>query len=166
MSSSVNFFQFYVTDDLVCECFSKCDSKVSTIVGTDAKAYLFDLSLSLCTSSSSTDFVKASCEDTALSTYTHGNLGTCSSVPRLTVAITNVASLFKNTHSAICGAITSCELKAVGCSNAYPSSGKLSIGVLTTDVLKAQASTAGYYTETVCISCKNAKVSTITHDSF
>jgi len=74
------------------------------------------------------------------------------------------AAFFTNTHSVLCGAITTCSLKVEGCGSAY-SAGNLVIDASTGAVTAKQNIDAGYE-DIVCISCSNAHSSTITHDSW
>jgi len=69
------------------------------------------------------------------------------------------ANWFTNTHVTLCGAITSCEIKASGCSSAY-TAGNLAITANTGAVTAKQNVDAGYE-DTVCIRCTNGHSSAV-----
>ena len=71
---------------------------------------------------------------------------------------------FRNDHSATCAAITSCEIKASGCTGAY-GAGNLAITANTGVVTAKQNIDAGFH-DIVCIKCSNAAGSTTTYDNW
>jgi len=78
----------------------------------------------------------------------------------LVVKASGFSDWFTNTHSTLCGAITSCEIKATGCSNSYDL-GNLAITANTGAITAKQNVEAGYE-DTVCIKCTNGHSSTVT----
>jgi hypothetical protein len=71
---------------------------------------------------------------------------------------------FRNDHSSTCGAITSCEIKASGCSGAY-GAGNLAI-TANTGVVTAKQNVDAGFEDIVCIKCSNAAGSTTTFDNW
>jgi hypothetical protein len=71
---------------------------------------------------------------------------------------------FRNPHVGTCQAITSCEIKAAGCSAGY-GDGNLAITANTGVVTSKQNVDAGF-ADTVCIKCSNGAGSTITYDNW
>jgi len=72
----------------------------------------------------------------------------------LHVAATASINFFTNPHATLCGAITQCELKAAGCTDAYTAA-NLVIDASTGEVTAKKNVDAGY-TDTVCVKCLNA----------
>jgi len=82
----------------------------------------------------------------------------------LHVAATASINFFTNPHATLCGAITACELKAAGCTDAYTAA-NLVIDASTGEVTAKKNVDAGY-TDTVCVKCLNAHSSFITFDNW
>jgi len=78
----------------------------------------------------------------------------------LHTAATNSADFFTNPLVASCGAITACELKASGCTNAYTAA-NLVIDA-STGAITAKKNVDAGYVDVVCVKCSNAEASTIT----
>jgi len=69
------------------------------------------------------------------------------------------ANWFTNTHVTLCGAITSCEIKAAGCSASYTAA---NLVIDNAGAVTAKQNVDAGYEDTVCISCSNGHSSAVT----